>query len=74
MNRRKAMIGYLVYTAAKPFVRRAVRSRARGAVPGRREGSKAPNNAAIAVALAAVLGGLMFWRSRRAGGQDTPET
>ena len=65
LNRRKAFIGWLVYTAAKPFVKRAMRSKAKGAVPGTREGSKAPNNAAIAAALAAAVRGLMFWRSRR---------
>jgi hypothetical protein len=65
LNRRKAMIGWLVYTAAKPFVKRAMRSRAKGAVPGTREGSRAPNNAAIVATLSALVGALMFWRSRR---------
>jgi hypothetical protein len=74
LNRRKAFLGYLVYTAAKPFVKRAFRSKAKGAVPGTREGSRAPNNAAIVAALGALLGGLMFWRSRRGGGEATPET
>ena len=74
LNRRKAMIGWLVYTAAKPFIKRAIRSRAKGAVPGTREGSKAPNNAAIAATLAALVGGLLFWRSRRSGdGEETGE-
>jgi hypothetical protein len=63
-NRRKAMIGWLVYTAAKPFVKRAMRSKAKSAVPATRKGSKAPNNAAIAAALAAAVGGLLFFRNR----------
>ena len=70
LNRRKAMIGWLVYTAAKPIVKRAARRRAKGAVPGTREGSRAPNTAAILAALGAVVGGLMFWRSRRSEGEE----
>ena len=73
-NRRKAMIGWMVYTAAKPFVKRAMRSKAKGAVPGTREGSKAPNNAAIAAAIAAAIGGLLFFRNRRSGGDDVADT
>ncbi len=70
LNRRKAMIGWLVYRAAKPFVKRALRSRAKGAVPGTREGSRAPNNAAIVAMLSALAGGLMFWRSRRSEDEE----
>ena len=70
-NRRKAMIGWLVYTAAKPFVKRAMRSKAKSAVPGTREGSKAPNTAAILAGLAAAAGALMFWRSRRDDDDDS---
>jgi hypothetical protein len=73
LNRRKAIIGWLVWTAAKPFVKRALKSRARGAVPGTREGSRAPNNAAIVVALAAVAGAFMFWRNRRSEDVDLSE-
>jgi hypothetical protein len=72
LNRRKAMIGWLVYTAAKPFVKRALRSRAKGAVPGTRAGSRAPNNAAIVATLSAVVGALMFWRSRRSEDEEDP--
>ncbi|MBW3593676.1 MAG: hypothetical protein KY396_08265 [Actinobacteria bacterium] len=73
-NKRKAMIGWMVYTAAKPFVKRAMRSKAKATVPGTREGSKAPNNAAIAAAIAAAVGGLLFFRNRGSGGDagDTP--
>ena len=69
LNRRKAMMGWLVWTAAKPFVKRALKSKSKSAVPGTREGSRAPNNAAIAAAVAAAAGALMFWRSRR-GDED----
>ncbi len=75
LNRRKAMLGWLIYTAAKPIVKRTLRSRAKGAVPGTREGSRAPNKAAIAATLAAIAGGLMFWRSRKSdGGEESPES
>ena len=72
LNRRKAMIGWLVYTAAKPFVKRALRSRAKGAVPGTREGSRTPNNAAIVATLSALVGALIFWRSRRSEDEEEP--
>ena len=74
LNRRRAMIGWLVYKAAKPLVKRAVRSKAKGAVPGTRKGSRAPNKAAILALLGAIVGGLMFWRKRRSGDeQESPE-
>lgn len=66
LSKRKAMIGWLVYTAAKPILKRVLKSKAKGAVPGTREGSRAPNNAAIVAALAALVGGLLFWRRRKA--------
>jgi hypothetical protein len=73
LNRRRAMIGWLVYTAAKPIVKRALKSKAKAAVPGKREGSRAPNKAVIAAMLAAIAGALMFWRSRRSDDADLPE-
>ncbi len=73
LNRRKAMIGWMVYTAAKPFVKRAMRSKAKAAVPGTREGSsKTPNNAAILAAIGAAVAGLLFFRNR--GGGDDSES
>ena len=74
LNRRKAMLGWLVYTAAKPIVKRAMKSKARRAVPGTRERSKGPKKAAILVALAAVVGGFMFWRSRKSEDVEPPES
>jgi cytochrome bd-type quinol oxidase subunit 1 len=67
-NKRKAMVGWMVYTAAKPFLKRALRSKAKGAVPGTRESSKAPNNAAVLAAIAAAVAGVvvMMLRERRA--------
>ena len=76
-NRRKAMMGWLIYTAAKPIVKRVLRRKAKDAVPGTRSGSKAPNNAAIAAAAAAAIGALMFWRRRGdddSSPSETPES
>ena len=74
LNRRKAFIGYLVYSAARPFVRRALRSKAKSAVPGTREGSRAPNAAAVVAAAGAVLGVLLFWSRRRSSGAEPSES
>ena len=75
LNKRKAMLGWLVYTAAKPIVKRALKSKSKAAVPGTRSGSRAPNNAAIFAGLAAALGALMFWRKRQSNDEfETPES
>jgi hypothetical protein len=65
LNKRQALLGWLVYTAAKPFVKRAVKSKARAAVAGTRERATAPNTAASLALLAAAAGALMFWRKRQ---------
>jgi len=65
MNKRKAMIGWAVYSVAK----RAFKSKAKGAVPGMKKSSRLPGLAAKVAGLGAVLGGLMFWRKRRSGHQ-----
>ena len=70
LNRRKAMIGWLVYTAAKPIAKRALRQKAKGAIPGTREGRRGPGKGVIFGGLAALAAGLMFWR-RGSGGDDT---
>ena len=75
LNRRKAMLGWLVYKAAKPVVKRALRQKSKAAVPGTRPGSRAPNTAAIVAGVGALAAGLMFWRRRGDDGADeTPET
>ena len=74
MNRRKAMIGWLVYTAGKPLAKRALKSRAKSAksaVPGT-SGAKGAgaSTGAILAAAGAALGALLFWRSRKSGDDD----
>lgn len=61
VNRRNAVLGWTVWA----FAKRALKRKARAAVPGTVEGSRRPNvSAAILSALAAVLGALWFWRHR----------
>lgn len=60
-SKRKAIIGWVVYTLAKPIAKRRMRSTAKSVTPGKRGGAIA---GAVA-ALGAILGGLMFWRKRR---------
>ena len=71
LNTRKAMIGWLVYTAAKPIVKRALKSRAKAAIPGKGDGSgrKIPPVLGLAGA-AGLVGALLLWRSRRSNGED----
>ena len=76
LSKRKALIGYGVYTAGKPIAKRAVRNKAKNMAPSRkpeRKGVAAGVVAAVAAAGAAI-GGLMFWRKRRnGGGESTPK-
>jgi hypothetical protein len=59
VNRRNAVVGWLTWLTAK----RVLKRKARAAVPGMVEGTRRPNKGALA--LAAVLGGLLwFWWSR----------
>ena len=74
LNKRKAMIGWLVYTAAKPLAKRALKSKARSAVPGKRDSSSGRSTTAVLAGVGAVAGALMFWRSRSSGSDDQPDT
>jgi hypothetical protein len=67
LSKRKALIGWIVYTIGKPVAKRAVKAKARSATPGRRGGAIAGAVAGIG----AILGGLMFWRKRRNRGEES---
>ena len=67
-NRRNAVLGWISWLVAK----RLLSKKAREAVPGTVEGSRRPNKAAIAGALAAVGGVLWFWR-RKSSDDELPE-
>jgi len=66
LSKRKALIGWIVYTVGKPIAKRAMKSKARSATPGKRGGAIA---GAVA-GLGAAVGGLMFWRRRRGKGES----
>jgi LPXTG-motif cell wall-anchored protein len=64
-NKRNALLGWVTWLVGK----RVFRRKARAAVPTV-EGGK-PNRPAIAAALAALGGGLLFWRRRKRPEQPT---
>jgi hypothetical protein len=61
VNRRNAVLGWLVWQSGK----RVAKRKAKDAVPGRVDDTMRPNKSAIATVLAAVGGALWFWRRRR---------
>jgi hypothetical protein len=67
-NRRNAVMGWLSWVVAK----RALKKKAKDAVPGTVEGSKRPNRGAIATGLAAVVGVLWFWRKKSSDDELPP--
>jgi hypothetical protein len=62
MDRRKAMVGYAIYAAGKPFAKRALKSRT-----GRekKKMSRRIPKKAIAAAAVSAVGAVAFWRTRR---------
>jgi LPXTG-motif cell wall-anchored protein len=74
LSKRKALIGYGVYTAAKPFAKRAVRRKARAITPDRKKTGIAAGVLAAAAAVGAAVGGILFWRKRRSGGAGSEGT
>jgi LPXTG-motif cell wall-anchored protein len=64
-NKRNALLGWATWLVGK----RVFRRKARAAVPAV-EGGK-PNKPALAAALAALGGGLLFWRRRKRPEQPT---
>jgi hypothetical protein len=74
LSKRKALIGYGVYTAAKPFAKRAVRRKAKVVKPERKKTGIAAGVLAAAAAVGATVGGILFWRKRRSGGAESTES
>jgi hypothetical protein len=71
LSKRKALIGYGVYTAAKPLAKRAVRQKVKHVVP-RSKKRIAAASAGVAAAVGAAAGGIVFWRKRRSGSAESP--
>jgi hypothetical protein len=75
LSKRKALIGYGVYTAAKPFAKRAVKRKAKAVVPERTKKTGIVAGAlAATAAVGAAVGGILFWRKRRSGGAESPQS
>ena len=61
VNRRNAVLGWTVWA----FAKRALKRKAKAAVPGTVDGSHKPNRSATVLsALMAIVGALWFWRHR----------
>jgi hypothetical protein len=72
LSKRKALIGYGVYTAGKPLAKRAIRKKAKE-VPQRKPRRIAATAATAAAAAGAATGGLLYWRRRRRQGAEASE-
>ena len=57
MNRRNAMLGWIVWEAGK----RMAKKKAKAAIPGTADDSMRPNRSAIASLFVVVLGALWIW-------------
>jgi DNA-directed RNA polymerase specialized sigma24 family protein len=66
VNRRNAMLGWAAWQIGK----RVARKKAKSAVPSIDPESKRPNKPALAAAVAALVGGLVFWKRQRGGGES----
>jgi len=58
MKKREAIIGLMVYKAARPLVKRMFRVKG-GGMAGKKK-------SAMLAGFGALLGGLLFWRKRKA--------
>ena len=65
VNKRNAVVGWLTWSVGK----RVAKKKAKGAVPAVAGGR--PNTSAIATALAALGGLLLFWRKKKRSGGES---
>jgi hypothetical protein len=70
LSKRKALIGYGVYTLGKPLAKRKLRQQQADAT---RRKKLIGGVAAAAAAVGATVGGLVFWRRRRSGSSESTE-
>lgn len=63
VNRRNAMLGWAAWQVGK----RVAKRKAKSAVPSIDPDSKRPNKPALAAGIAALVGGLVFWKRQRDG-------
>jgi hypothetical protein len=74
LSKRKALIGWGVYTAAKPFAKRAVRRKVKAVTPDRKKTGIVAGVLGAAAAVGAAAGGILFWRKRRSGGAESSQS
>ena len=65
VNRRNAVLGWAAWQVGK----RVAKRKAKRAVPTIDTESKRPNKSAVAAAIAALVGGLVFWKRQKGGGE-----
>jgi hypothetical protein len=66
VNRRNAVLGWAIWTAAKPVIKH----KAKTAVPGTVEGTHRPNRSATALAALAAVTGALLVRKHRDDGNE----
>ena len=67
-NRRNAVIGWIAWTAGKRAATYAAKDAAKGVKPAIHPKTKKPNKSAILLGVAAVVGVLAFWRTKKSSG------
>jgi Putative zinc-finger len=67
VNRRNAVIGWVAWQVGK----RVAKRKAKSAAPAIDTDSRRPNKPAIAAAIAALVGGLVFWKRQRGDSEAT---
>jgi hypothetical protein len=73
MNKRQALIGWVVYKAGKPIAVKVLKRKATPPVPAKKSRSRwAVTSAGVAAGLAAVGGAVFFWRKKSDGGEAPP--
>ncbi|MGH3020604.1 MAG: DLW-39 family protein [Gaiellaceae bacterium] len=69
LSKRKALIGYGVYTIGKPIAKRRLKKNA--PEPTRSTKKLIGGIAAASAAAGAAIGGVVFWRKRRSGSAES---
>ena len=71
LSKRKALIGYGVYTIGKPIAKARLKRKA--PEPTRNTKKLVGGIAAATAAAGAAVGGLLFWRKRRSGSEESTD-
>jgi hypothetical protein len=71
LSKRKALIGYGVYTIGKPIAKARLRKKAPEPTASRKK--LVGGIAAATAAAGAAVGGLVFWRKRRSGSEESTD-